>query len=128
MVTSGCQGMLSKDQDLAVFYLAGYVASKHPELFSASPPKPIHASFYLEAINRGKLIYPSDDFINLVLLGFYFFVTVNFNHCRKRLVKIVSTFPEKFSLDINVSCQALSRLANIFLKRYCIKESQKIRR
>ena len=125
MATSGCQGMLSKDQELAVFYLAGYVASKHLELSSASPPKPHHASSYLQAINRVKLTHPSDDLLNLVLLGFYFFVRVNFNHCRKRLVKILSTFPEKFSLDINVSCQALSRLANIFFKRYCIKESRK---
>ena len=90
MVTSGCQIMLSKDQELAVFYLADYVTSKHPVLSNASSPKPHHASSYLEAVSRGKLTCPSDDNLNLVLLGFYFFVTVNFNHCRKILIKVLS--------------------------------------
>jgi len=117
---------VTSDEKLSIFYIAGYVASKHKELAAASGEHQSdtgNQDFFL-SLNRGGLTLPSEAFFNLAYLAYAFFIKTQDLHCRRRLVNILADFPVLFHLDIEVPKTALMRLANVFLKRTCQQQHE----
>ncbi|GFS20494.1 hypothetical protein ElyMa_003314500 [Elysia marginata] len=110
---------VSFDEKLAMSYIAGYIAFKHNELAGNPSSNTPDIRIYLEEISRGGLSYPSDKLFTLTSLAYHFMKQSKEPLCRNRLIKVLADFPQMFQLDIAVSQQALQRLVNIFMKRYC---------
>ena len=112
---------VSADDKLNVFYIAGYVASKNKQLAGSHSDENYEDGFpsdFLETLDRGKLTYPSRPLYDLSLLAFVFFVNTPEKLCRSRFISIITGFPALFHIDLFPGKDSLSRLANIFMKRF----------
>ncbi|GFS25316.1 hypothetical protein ElyMa_001684500 [Elysia marginata] len=65
---------ITVDEKQALFYISGYIASKHPELASspASSQLSKEVQAFLAEMNRGGLTYPSDNLFTFVVLAHSF--------------------------------------------------------
>ncbi|GFN85503.1 group XV phospholipase a2 [Plakobranchus ocellatus] len=115
---------VAADEKLSIYYIAGYVTSKHEELrgreLEIVPPA---LTLFLDKVNRGELQHPSIPFYNILLLSYVFFNRTPSKLCRNRFVKIFRDFPAIFHLDIELCPMAAKRIANIFLKRFACKNT-----
>ena len=110
---------IEPDVRLSLFYIAGYVAAKHTELSGTAEDYDNDTNKdFLQTLDRGSLTYPSQQLFKLVVLAYIFFSNTPQRLCRRRLQKILLTFPNLFHLDIFPDKQAISRICNIFLKRF----------
>ena len=112
---------VSKEVKASVFYIAGFIASKHNELSGDK----FHfdgndcVTGLVDHMDRGDLSYPSKEFYGLVLLCYTFFSNSSHRMCRNRLVNLFSQFSTIFHLDMNaIPKPALTRLANVLLKQF----------
>ena len=123
----GVEGCISSDEEMAIFYVAGYIASKHPELAQDSSTF-MHTTIaeYFGSIDRGRLACPSDEFLHFVLLAYVYFTKTDARLCRNRLVNVLATFPVKFQLGVLVQSKPLQRLANIFLKKFALQKKDDV--
>ncbi|GFO39904.1 group XV phospholipase a2 [Plakobranchus ocellatus] len=107
----------SPDEKLSLYYIAGYISSKHREMASNEPAN-IPESMYVQTLNRGGLQFPCTDLFNLSLLAYVFFIKTPERLCRNRFIKILEDFPQLFHLKLNIQKSALARIANILMKRF----------
>ena len=114
---------ISSDEKMSLFYISGYVASKHPNLAGAEDDFPEEAKRFLSEIDRGGLTYPSVELFDFACLACLFFKSSDQVMCRKRLIFVLKKIPEIFNLDISLDDKPLRRFANIFFKRFSQKSS-----
>ena len=107
------------DDKLNIFYIAGFVASKNKQLSGSPSDEDFKdVSDLLEKMDRGKLTYPSRALYDLALLSYLFFLHTPQKLCRNRFVAIVAGFPALDHIDIFPGKDSLSRLTNVFMKRF----------
>ena len=111
---------ISNDDDMNLFYAAGYIAFKHKNLRGRYNEYEDldESSAFLTEMDRGKLSYPSEELFLFLRLAFLFFTKSKDKLCRRKLVYIMQELPSFFMLDIFVSEKPLSRIANILFKRF----------
>ena len=104
------------DEKLSLFYIAGYVASKHEEVCGSDEEGTFEeVKEFLDILDRGKLSYPTVPFFDFVLLAYVFFSKTPDRLCRTRFVNIIRKFPENFHVDIFfITDEPLQRLSNVF--------------
>ena len=108
---------ISHDDSLNLFYMAGYVAFRHIELRGNRGDFDSDSTSFLDEMDRGKLSYPNEALFNFIKLAFLFFTNTE-KLCRRRFMFILSEFPSFFLLDIFLHSEPLSRIANLFFKRF----------
>ena len=111
--------LIQQEEKLVLFYLGGYIASKHPSLCGdKTDPHFDEVKSYVDVLDRDGLHYPSAGLFELILLAFVFFTKSPNKLCRNRLVDLLLDFPGTFNIDITIEKPALVRLSNILFKRF----------
>ena len=110
---------LSVDERMALFYIGGYIASKHKELQGDPTSVPQEIRNFINELDRGGLSYPCYALFQFILYSYVFFTSTKVSCCRKRLVSIFSDFPALFHLDIDLCNVSIIRTVNILMKRFC---------
>ena len=67
-----CVEKIHPDEKLSLFYIAGYVASKHEEVCGSDEVFE-EVKEFLDILDRGNLSYPTVPFYDFVLLAYVFF-------------------------------------------------------
>ena len=112
---------VSCDERMSLFYIGGYIASKHKHL-QLSEDAPLDLSrqtLFTTSLDRGGLSYPCQELFQLLLHIFIFFTRSKERSCRKRLTNIFMDFPALFHINIDITSVVLSRAVNILMKRHC---------
>lgn len=114
---------IDKDTLLCLCYIGGYLAHKHDQYeghmkdLQEENDNPLLTAF-IEQMSRGKLKYPSPELYKFLVLAYYFFISSEESMCRNRLVSVLKDFPKTFTIDIELESNMLTRIANIFFKRF----------
>ena len=112
------------DDKLALFYVAGYIASKDQRLSASKDSLVDGDSEFIDELNRGGLSYPSTELYKLTSLAALFFFKTPEKLCRVRFINIVMDFLCIFEIDIYVKKDNLTRLCNILMKRFSLNNVQ----
>jgi hypothetical protein len=109
------------DDKMSLFYIGGYIASKHSQLqlSGESPADMADLAVFTQTLDRGGLRYPCQELFQFLLHAFIFFTQSKERSCRKRLINIFKDFPAVFHINIDMNSVALARVVNILFKRQC---------
>ena len=114
---------IDNDTKLSLFYIGGYIAYKHEELRGEARQFDENITSYLETLNRGSLHYPTPGLFDILLITYLFITRSNTPMCRNRLLEILEVVPDFFGLDLHFDVIPMRRVANIFLKRFCLQSN-----
>ena len=103
------------------FFIGGYLASK---LKGNQSPGSEQVRNFTETISRGGLSLLCEELFQFVICAYSFFVSTQEQHCRKCLVSILTDFISIFHINIAIPNSVISRLVNIFLKRFCEQSNE----
>jgi len=111
---------LSHDERMALFFIGGYVASKHTDFKGDPSCVPDQVRLFTETVSHGGLSFPSHELFVFIMYAYTFIMASKEHSCRSRLVRIISDFPAMFHLNISLTKAPVVRIVNILLKRLCL--------
>ena len=123
IIDSRAIDVMSSDDKMAMVYIGGYVAHKHPDVSGRLEDLPQDTIAYLSDRDRGGLHCPSEPFLNFMFLAFLFFNKVNTPMCRNRLAAVLERFPAIFHLELCLPRKAAVCVSNILLKKYATQQT-----
>ena len=89
---------VSTETKMGLVYIGGYLARRHPAL--AGRPTDTDACGFIDAVNNGKLTYPCDELLALLVFLYVFYENSQTPFCRSSLrqtfndIRIFYGFPE----------------------------------
>ena len=119
-------GLLSEEEKATLYYISGYVASKH-DIGIDAPEKHFKESEFTEKVSRGKLKHPTACLFELSMALFVFYKNEEDNSCSNRLLIAFNLINESSPCNFDDEGKIFRRFVNCFAKGYSSQKTEEIR-
>ena len=117
---------LSEREQSTLYYISGYVASKH-QIGLDAPETCDQASEFTSNVSRGRLQHPTAELFELAMNLYVYYESITDNSCSNRLMKAFTIIYESSICNFENENKILRRFINCFAKGLSNNETEEMK-